>query len=89
MLRGIYGRRTVAAVTLVGIVRIHAQRSRRVGLRSGLDGRIGQSDVGDNDGVCVDFGHGSGDDERRSGEESEDGELHRWSLARVKIRMCR
>ena len=72
----------------MGIVRIDAQRSRRVGPRSGLDGRIGHSEVGDDDGVCGNFGHGSGDDERRGGEESEDGELHCWSLARVKIRMC-
>lgn len=55
--------------------------------RPGLEVGIGQSDVGDDDGICADVGHGSGDDERRGGEESEDGELHRWSFRRVKIRM--
>ena len=85
-----YGRRTVAAVGLEGVVRTDAQRSRGFGLRSDLEAGISHSEVGDDDGICVDIGgHGSGDDERRGGEESEDGELHYWSLRGVKIRMCR
>lgn len=83
-------RRTVAAVSLEGIVRPDAQRSRSFGLRSDLEAGISHSDVGDEDGICVDFWHGSGDDERRGGgEESEEGELHYWSMRGLKIRMCK
>jgi hypothetical protein len=81
------GRRTVAAVGLERVVRTNTQGSRGVGLSSGLE--VGHSDVANDDGVCVEFGHGSGDDKRRGGEESEDGELHRWSLMRMNIRTCR
>ena len=85
------GRRTVAAVGLERVVRIDTHRSRsvRLGLRTDLEGGIRHSNVGDGDRVCIDWGHGSGGDERRSGEESKDGELHRWSLTRTKIRTCR